>query len=312
MQCSPKGIYPKICCYKGPPRRELPEVPYVENHPNKRFFDNQQCGTRMNDGETYKFFQYPWMALLKYQHIEGEPEERFLCSGTIISSRYILTAAQCNYQKNFRLIGVRVGDYDVSKERDCELDENGHEVCADRYQEFDVEKFYSHPEFNLMGLENDIALIRLNDTIKFNLQNIKPICLPFSFDGSIDFPRRIFSRIDEMDVSGWGMTTNDTMRSSELQSVRLNLIPNEYCKKIYSHGTYGSFRYKQLCAGGQIDVEHPCNGDLGGPLHANEGRFTYQHGVTSYGRIPCDTKLLPGVYTSVVYYMDWILNTMTD
>jgi len=47
----------------------------------------------------------------------------------------------CNrYSPGLRLIGVRVGDHDVSKERDCYTDNDEHEiVCAKRYQDFDVE-----------------------------------------------------------------------------------------------------------------------------------------------------------------------------
>jgi len=78
-----------------------------------------------------------------------------------------------------RLIGVRVGDHDISKERDCDVDKTGFEVlCAERYQDFGVESIDYHPQYTRSKLQNDIALIRVNSDIDFRPKNVKPICLP--------------------------------------------------------------------------------------------------------------------------------------
>lgn len=85
------------------------------------------------------------------------------------------------------LQGVRVGDHDISKERDCNYDENGLEVgCAERYQDFAAESFYYHPDYTRSKLQNDIALIRLNDSIDFRPLSVKPICLPFGTAARLD------------------------------------------------------------------------------------------------------------------------------
>jgi transmembrane serine protease 9 len=77
------------------------------------------------------------------------------------------------------LIGVRVGDHDISKERDCDVDKMGFEVlCIERYQDFGVESIHYHPQYTRSKLQNDIALIRVNSDIDFRPQNVKPICLP--------------------------------------------------------------------------------------------------------------------------------------
>lgn len=73
-----------------------------------------------------------------------------------------------------------MGEHDISKERDCDYDEDGLEVrCAERYQDFGVESIYYHPDYTRTKLQNDIALIKLNDSIDFRPLNVKPICLPF-------------------------------------------------------------------------------------------------------------------------------------
>ncbi|XP_012535071.2 serine protease easter [Monomorium pharaonis] len=220
FKCSPEGNYPKVCCKQATETTEIledtPDFPNVTNHPNLRLLDHQACGPNMNYGNKTKFFQYPWMALLRYliynpwDTFSKGSTEWILCSGTIISSRYILTAARCKYRSGFRVIGVRVGDYNLSKERECELDENGHEVCAERYQDIAMEKngFYRHPDYSPFEDKNDIALIRLNDTIDFSPQNVKPICLPFGPTANIDFRRWILSGIQKVDVPGWGLTSD--------------------------------------------------------------------------------------------------------
>ena len=50
-----------------------------------------------------------------------------------------------------------------------------------------------------------------------------------------------------------------------------------------------------------------CNGDSGGPLFAREITDDpwVQIGLVSYGTTTCG-KGVPGVYTKVSYYMDWI------
>lgn len=285
--------------------------PDVTNHPNLRLLDHQICGPittpRVLGGNKTGVFEYPWMALIAYDTGRSTPE--FRCGGTIISNRYILTAAHCVTQlpPDIRsLAGVRVGDHDINKERDCDYDENGLEIqCAERYQDFAVESFYFHPDYTRTKLQNDIAIIKLNDSIDFRPLSVKPICLPFGSAATINQKKMI--------VTGWGATESGP-RSQDLLQAKLPLMTNEQCKNAYKRST--QIWYKQLCAGGLRNVDS-CFGDSGGPLQAL-GKYngntirTIQHGVVSYGVRECGTGGIPGVYTRVAYYMDWILDTMTD
>jgi len=115
-------------------------------------------------------------------------------------------------------------------------------------------------------------------------------------------------------VTGWGVTESGLHQ--HLLQANLPLVTNTQCKEIFRNRTGKQIWYKQVCAGGERNVD-PCAGDSGGPLQA-VGRYNgtsmrmIQHGVISYGLSACGTKGVPGVYTRVSYYMDWILDTMTD
>lgn len=56
---------------------------------------------------------------------------------------------------------MRVGEHDLTKERDCESYDNGSwELCAEKYQDFDFENVFVHPRYSYISLQNDIGLIR--------------------------------------------------------------------------------------------------------------------------------------------------------
>lgn len=90
------------------------------------------------------------------------------------------------------VVGVRVGDHDTTKEIDCDIDKNGNIlVCADKYQEFGIEKRIFHPRYSRTKLTDDIALLRVDRDINLQLPNVKPICLPVGSAVNIP-PKKVF------------------------------------------------------------------------------------------------------------------------
>lgn len=58
----------------------------------------------MAKGELTKFNEYRWMAVLQYVDQNGEINNNMLCSGTLITKKYVLTAAHCINSKRGRLL----------------------------------------------------------------------------------------------------------------------------------------------------------------------------------------------------------------
>lgn len=117
----------------------------------------------------------------------------------------------------------------------------------------------------------------------------------------------------QVTVSGWGLT--ETMSFSDnLLMVHLPAITNEECNKAYRRlPKKVKINYKQMCAGG-VKGRDACSRDSGGPLQSpaiyNKNVRFVQYGIVSYGYSRCGTEGIPGVYTKVSYYMDWILDNI--
>lgn len=96
-------------------------------------------------------------------------------------------------------ISVRLGEWDLSQDPDCEEG-----ICAHSILNMGVENVIAHPNYkpNSKNQENDIALIRLNRNIIFT-DWIKPICLPVE-------PRLRNANYDGvgLQVLGWGFTSS--------------------------------------------------------------------------------------------------------
>lgn len=321
LQCGFEGRTPKVCCEQQPvtvtekpsteapsPQIDLanvPEPPDVSNHPNLNLINEDSCGPvytqKIIGGNKTGVFEYPWMVLLGYDTGSGNPEPR--CGGTLINKRYVLTAAHCvtNLPSGLRLINVRIGEHDLSTERDCDKDELGLEVaCAERFQDYGLESVHFHPDYTPRLAQNDIALLRLNRDADFRRNNVRPICLPVGFNSTL--PRK------KVVVTGWGMTETG-LRSQALLQVKLTIANLPDCAQVYKGKA--KIWHKQLCAGGSR-VSDACTGDSGGPLQLasnfKDSAKNIQFGIVSFGQRGCAIAGVPGVYTSVVYYMDWILD----
>lgn len=247
---------------------------------------NEACGknlitpsftwyNRIVGGQPAKEGSWPWIAMLV------KSSQQF-CGASIISENWLITAAHCVASVN-RRVSAYVGRYHRSGDVKTE-------------QELTVNKFIIHPDFDEKTLNNDIALIQVNEKINFN-DYVQPICiLP---------PNEVNVEKDLCVAAGWGTLKHETKtRPNKLYQVRLPLVKPKTCRKLYRHYFSDDFpRDYHVCAG-QAGRD-TCQGDSGGPLMCfiDERKWTLT-GISSFG-FGCGSTL-PGVYTDTTYYYRWI------
>ncbi|CAL8091097.1 unnamed protein product [Orchesella dallaii] len=293
-------------------------------HPSFRLMPTlQQCSQtvatdRIVGGSSASILEYPFLSRIGYYSFEEETI-KYLCAGTVINSRYILTAAHCTQE-------INPDDYEPRIIRLAETDA----VCDETYNcsspiDIKIEKIIPHPNYSKKDKSNDIALIRVDEDIPFSVF-IKPVCLPFVEDYGLS-PEDVdpkLSKYEDTDkkeamVAGWGKTRwTNREGSSTLLQVNLPILSQKQCQKSYQNNTRVVITEKQLCAGGRRK-EDSCSGDSGGGLYIYEKvpidpRFKtpkiFQYGVVSFGPTQCGVGGLPGVYSRVSAYRNWILDQL--
>ncbi|XP_018496239.1 vitamin K-dependent protein C [Galendromus occidentalis] len=114
---------------------------------------------------------------------------KVFCGSSILSSRFVLTAAHCiePYAKSIHKLRVSIGEYDLA-------------VRSDKWRKImKIADCQMHKEYTGKSpFRNDIALIKTSDEIVFN-EFIGPICLPPVAQRPDFFEEQAI-------VSGWGLT----------------------------------------------------------------------------------------------------------
>lgn len=228
---------------------------------------------------------WPWMAAI----LMGS-ELKFLCGGFLINDRYVLSAAHCfERHRPTQKYGVRLG-----------------QIRVDEGRVYTVERFVQHEDYARREYYNDIALLRLTESVPLAL--IKPVCLPGPDLARSDLVGK------EATVLGWGDTMFGGPRSDILQEVNgLPVVPVKQCNESYSKLRGNPFRRgitsEFICAGLPQGGKDACQGDSGGPLMLDhEGRWTAV-GIVSFG-YRCGVAGYPGVYTRVSRHLQWIDNNI--
>ncbi|XP_077295763.1 phenoloxidase-activating enzyme-like [Arctopsyche grandis] len=291
---------PSTCC-------AYPKVAVTPPSPPENLLPSK-CGImsdadRIFGGNVTEIDAYPWMALIEYK--TSRNITKLSCAGSLISSKYVLTAAHCVYGTVYVGVGVpthiRLGEFDTTTNPDC-IVVTGGEDCNNEHTSIPIEKIIIHPEYDPSNSHiNDIAIIRMK-TDAPSTDFIKIICLPEN-DFTIDKVDNQFN----VTVAGWGVT--ETGFGSALKMhLQVPFKTLRSCQKSYAP-LFAKVTNKQVCAGGEPGKDS-CRGDSGGPLmHIYNGR-TDLFGVVSFGPTPCASLGVPGVYTKTYHYLDWIKSQM--
>ncbi|ETN61368.1 CLIP-domain serine protease subfamily B [Anopheles darlingi] len=301
IACTRPDVMRTVCCV---PSEIDPPAPKIE----PTSLPTTVCGisgyNRLDGTNLSHLFEHRWMALLRYMRNDELVDG---CGGSLINNRYVLTAAHCvRTPSDLKLSKVRLGEHDKSKTLDCNVYFNDDRECADPPIDVDIESTIVHSEYNSpIQFRHDIALIRLAQDVQYS-HSIIPICLPIRED----VRNKIVSRYI---LTGWGTTEQQTL-SDILMQVSLNHVPVTECQqKMKENGLSIDLSEEyQFCAEGRELVDS-CKGESGGPLASAmnlEGLRFVQYGIVSTAGVSCGNLSVPGIYTRVSSYMNWIVENM--
>jgi V8-like Glu-specific endopeptidase len=230
--------------------------------------------------------RYPWQLSLAtgffgffYQH---------RCGATLISRRWVLTAAHCMQNMNLASTYVMAGFLAVNNRDTAQIKK--------------IERYITHPRFDSTLYEQDIALLKLASPMDFS-SLVLPACLPVPGASYTD---------KTATLTGWGREWDNGPLSNQLHEITLPVVSNSKCMDWYSNS--GSRQYIPedtfLCAGFEEGERDACSGDSGGPLVSfRDDQRAEVIGVVSWG-LGCGAKGRPGVYTRVTKFIDWIYQTI--
>ncbi|XP_039956163.1 trypsin 3A1 [Bactrocera tryoni] len=230
---------------------------------------------RIVGGYEAQISQFPYQVSIQQEGVHR-------CGGAIYSPTIIVSAAHCFELWDMpELFAVRAG----SSEH-----ERGGVYLP-------VRRIFIHPQFQpANAINDDIAVLALTYSLPFSA-NIQPIALASNADMAVAYHTVFFA-------SGWGTVTEDSrLRSPRLRFVTVQQFEQRSCQAAYSNTV--RVTEGMLCAGALGGGRDSCKGDSGGPLVGySRGRYVLV-GVVSFG-IGCGRPGIPGIYTRVAEYKDWI------
>ncbi|KAK9694490.1 Trypsin [Popillia japonica] len=196
------------------------------------------------------------------------------CGGSIISDRYIVSAAHC-FAYPTSWYSIRAGS---------SLHNSGGQVIA-------ASSITNHPNYNPSTADNDISIVFLASALTFG-SGVATIPLPaqneYVAEGSLAV------------VTGWGNLQEGGSAPIQLQVVGVPIVSNARCAALYSVLGW-DVSDNMLCAGYDEGGKDACQGDSGGPLAINGTLI----GIVSWGQ-GCAQPGFPGVYANVPYLRNFI------
>ncbi|XP_054155331.1 trypsin-1-like [Oppia nitens] len=229
---------------------------------------------RVVNGNLAHDCSWPWMAAL----LMGDMNFQY-CGGVLIDKLHVLTAAHC-VDPNTQ-VKILLGTLDLHKRH------------SDA-REYMSSKITVHNKFDWSTMENDIALIELQESVRFTPRTW-PICLPKQ---NTDYTG------DKASVAGWGITSENGDPIDQLQEVNVPVWDIHECRRAYNDSYISD---SMLCAGHEEGGKDSCQGDSGGPIiWRNNCCEPYRLiGIVSWGE-GCARPNKPGIYTRVDSFIDWI------
>ncbi len=233
--------------------------------------------TKITGGTNAVISDFPWQVY----YISGN----FRCGGSIISGNWVVTAAHCTQ--------TDIGTSILASDMFVKVGANNPSIALDG-KLYSVSEVIVNESFNNQDPPvNDIALLRLKDTINF------PNATPIKFITADDVAKGATVPGVLSWVSGWGLThVNPDIIPTNLHKIQLPIISDAQASTVW-----GPIPASDIMAGYLNGNKDACSGDSGGPLVVPVLGEYKLAGIVSWGSPNCNTY---GAYTQVSDFESWI------
>ncbi|XP_067015807.2 serine protease gd isoform X2 [Anabrus simplex] len=260
-----------------------------------------QANELVVNGHVTKRGEWPWIVAIFNTTLRGQ---EFLCSGTLINRRHVVTAGHCiklpdRPPVNPKALVVYLGKYRLRRFAEPDV------------QPREVERAFVHPDFGLgTSFDADVAVLLLTEPAVFT-RYVIPICL---WDRSPSLEPLVGTLGT---VVGWGRDELGSKTTDEPRLVEMPIVSQEEC--LHSRMDFYSITSNRtLCAGFRNNTG-PCNGDSGSgmvlPLSESSRPRWFLRGLVSVSlydreKNSCDLGNYV-VFTDLAKHQAW-LATFTD
>jgi secreted trypsin-like serine protease len=235
-------------------------------------------------GQDSTFSAQPWQVLFII-------DEESVCSGSLVSSDQIVSAAHCFANQDQSKVQAWTGITSMSERSPS--------------TQLSIKSIVVHPDFDPVTFANDIALVSLSRPVPADLGALS-IGLPVNQD-----PAQWPAAGSTAEIAGWGETNPDVPVASDvLQSATVSIIEGPDSAVC---GNYGNsyLPSMQICAGIDVGGVDACQGDSGGALSVNLAGEPILAGISSTG-FECSRAGYPGLYVRVTTYLPWLAELGVD
>ncbi|KYB29441.1 hypothetical protein TcasGA2_TC031984 [Tribolium castaneum] len=249
-------------------------------------------------GNVVKKGDYPWVVAIYHG-----PQKDFICSGTLISEKIILTAALCVTNSGGKVrdksdFAVAVGKYYQ------EFTDSREKISNVQFSDLEaihVPDYYRGLDQNYYG---DIAVLVAKKSFTFT-QTVQPVC--------VDFAANYDNKNLTGFVTGWGFTKENGGVSDELKELKVSLVSVADCRKELPSEFQKYLLTDKICAGYRNKGLSVCKGDSGGGLvvkSSTTGRYNLAGIVTVAPNSPsggCNSQQY-ALYTTISHHYEKFLS----
>ncbi|CRK90423.1 CLUMA_CG004152, isoform A [Clunio marinus] len=260
---STNQVVTRVSAPQQRPNREIPlspvatpQVPIVQQTqiPTQTTTTSQSCGVRNYNTQPRGraplgtgFGEFTWVAMVIL-----ESKKALLCGGSIVDKNVVATSANCVHGYRHNDVLIKAGEWRLGSDEEPKP-----------FQIVRVQRIIFHPQYEPKTLEHDIALLYLENDIKYDT-HIGPICLDESDTTS--------STSSDCVTTGWGKEVLKIhLGNALMQHTQVSVLPQDECQSRLESSQL-EFKSSLVCGVTQQDA---CQVDPGSALACADSSGRY-------------------------------------